>query len=299
LRQEFSVRPKWGPAIAESDCSSWPIWTTPCADDTGTRTKRYSQGGTALSMQTSVWRMPSDIAKRGGSQAPEKRQAGGHTVNLEDQAEHWMTPRVAMGGYTRDRGDPEAERPTLEGQANAWATPQARDHFPAHTPERIAAMKALGHGMRNLNDEAASWATPRAEDSESAGMRHGRGVADTLTAQTSIWPTPMANEGRLGYQQRPEDKVGSQQSLSTIAMDWAGPSPFSLPAPPIPAGATSSPPSRRLNPRFVEWLMGWPIGWSDCAQPETGLSRWLLHSRGVLSTLVSPPPSAVDQGSLF
>ena len=30
----------------------------------------------------------------------------------------------------------------------------------------------------------AGWATPRAEDTESCGMRHSRGVADTLSAQT-------------------------------------------------------------------------------------------------------------------
>ena len=29
-----------------------------------------------------------------------------------------------------------------------------------------------------------NWPTPRAEDGESAGMRHSRGVADTLTAIT-------------------------------------------------------------------------------------------------------------------
>lgn len=40
-----------------------------------------------------------------------------------------------------------------------WATPQARDHFPPHTAERIAAKKAEGHGMRNLNDEVAMEST--------------------------------------------------------------------------------------------------------------------------------------------
>jgi len=31
--------------------------------------------------------------------------------------------------------------------------------------------------------------------------------------------------------------------------------------------------SARLNPPFVEWLMGWPIGWTDFEYSGTGLSR--------------------------
>lgn len=34
------------------------------------------------------WRTPSDPTKRGGSQTEDKRRAGGHTLNLEDQVEH-------------------------------------------------------------------------------------------------------------------------------------------------------------------------------------------------------------------
>lgn len=43
------------PHIYVRDCSFSPregtAWTTPCSDDTGLRKKRYSQGGTALSLQ--------------------------------------------------------------------------------------------------------------------------------------------------------------------------------------------------------------------------------------------------------
>ena len=28
-----------------------------------------------------------------------------------------------------------------------------------------------------------------------------------------------------------------------------------------------------LNPRFVEWLMGWPIGWTDC---DSQVTEWFL-----------------------
>jgi hypothetical protein len=223
-------------------------------------------------------------------------------TGLTQQAEHWPTPMAGTpaqnGNNAAGSSDFSLKAMELAEAMRVWATPQARDHFPAHTPERIAAMKALGHGMRNLNDEAASWATPRAEDSESAGMRHGRGVADTLTAQTSSWATPVANQHK-GSSPGSVTRADGKSRMDILHYQAEQGFPFSLPAPPIPAGATSSPPSRRLNPRFVEWLMGWPIGWTDCESAETGLSRWLLHSRGVLSTLVSPPPSAVDQGSLF
>jgi hypothetical protein len=34
-----------------------------------------------------------------------------------------------------------------------------------------------------------------------------------------------------------------------------------------------------LNPRFVEMLMGWPIGWTDCgsAEMESSRSKQLMH----------------------
>ena len=53
---------------------------------------------------------------------------------------------------------------SLGEMAMNWAGPQARDHFPPHSREYIAAKKAQGHGMRNLNDEAANWPAPAARD---------------------------------------------------------------------------------------------------------------------------------------
>ena len=37
-----------------------------------------------------------------------------------------------------------------------------------------------------------------------------------------------------------------------------------------------------LNPAFTDWMMGWPIGWTDPLQPVTGWSRWLQQMRGLL-----------------
>jgi DNA (cytosine-5)-methyltransferase 1 len=39
------------------------------------------------------------------------------------------------------------------------------------------------------------------------------------------------------------------------------------------SGARSLPKDRTLNPRFVEWLMGWPIAWTDC---DSQVTEWFL-----------------------
>lgn len=117
----------------------------------------------------------------------------------------WMTPRVATGAYTRDRGDPENERLTLDGHA-------------------------------------------------------------TLA---SILPDP---------------------PISTV-------------------GEESSHIRRSLNPLFVEWLMGWPPGWTllaltlpastGIACSETELSRYRRRMRSALSQLGSPPEAPPEQISFL
>ena len=59
------------------------------------------------------------------------------------------------------------------------------------------------------------------------------------------------------------------------------------PDPPTQDGETSSPTRRTLNPLFVEWMHGWPIGLTDCEQPVMGLVHWQRLMRGQLSRLVS------------
>jgi hypothetical protein len=35
-----------------------------------------------------------------------------------------------------------------------------------------------------------------------------------------------------------------------------------------------------LNPTWVEWLMGWPLGWTDCAVSAMDKFRQWLRSHG-------------------
>jgi len=81
-------------------------------------------------------------------------------------------------------------------------------------------------------------------------------LTDTFTREIGFfsyaqYPTPAAHEARLGYQRRPADKKGTQRSLSTVVIDELG-------------GREKV--DGHLNPEWVEWLMGFPIGFTDCTQ---------------------------------
>lgn len=48
----------------------------------------------------------------------------------------------------------------------------------------------------------------------------------------------------------------------------------------LAAGPRSSQGILTFNPNFSDWIMGWPIGWTDPTQPVTGWSLWLQRMRG-------------------
>jgi hypothetical protein len=105
--------------------------------------------------------------------------------------------------------------------------------------------------------------TPRAckttdENLESWQKRKDAGKVFTppLTLAVRMLPTPCASEARQGYQNRNNGKRGQQESLSTVIQ-----------------GGPADTVGGSLNPQFVEWLMGYPIGWTSCAASATPSSR--------------------------
>ena len=107
------------------------------------------------------------------------------------------------------------------------------------------------------------------------GMDGGSNSRKALRKRMEFWPTPVHSEARQGLQIRRDGKKGTQTSLSTAVLTWptatskgitGGSGGWALlnknttveEARLMGAGTGG-----QLNPPWVEWLMGWPIGWTD------------------------------------
>ena len=171
------------------------------------------------------------------------------------------------------------------------------------TPRATAAM-AYGVAGRpdkacRLEDVVANFPTPMASDCEARGMH--RGKLDTLTSFTKAFPTPCARDYRspnsLPFSERGGGKKGEQlvnfiahfltpTATNTKANHMRGadkgkareprsyfPTPTASTGGPEPEGKTgrklATVAGGQLNPPWVEWLMGWPIGWTDLKPLET------------------------------
>lgn len=239
-----SARKEWAPPIDVSEFSSSPAdgtaWTTPAADDTGTRTKKYAQGGTALSMQGANWPTP-----RANDDRATARQDYGLGRTMTDAVRNWPTPNA----NDADKASPGMKQDSVTMAARKWPTPRAI----TGGPESAKRKQELGR-------------------TESGG--------GDLQAASLTWPTPDANCW----------KGGTTGATRGTGRDGQLDDRSSLPGPPLSiCGPECSPKHRRLNPAFVEWLMGLPPGWTTArigfGPSATELSRYRRLLRSVSSRL--------------
>ena len=175
-------------------------------------------------------------------------------------------------------------RTTKEKESGSWHTPTVMDHLPTRTEEALK-KQYMNHRKgrtehSTLRDQVTfpkpdqMWRTPdnmaggsnlpgiqKALDEGHLKRPSGQPIQIRLQDQVReerLWPTPAAHEGRLGYQRRDTGKKGTQKSLSTIVIDTEG-------------GREKT--TGQLNPTWVEWLMGYPTGWTDLNVSETALSH--------------------------
>lgn len=123
------------------------------------------------------------------------------------------------------------------------------------------------------------WPTPRAQEPGSTSSDHGL----SLNEASKMWATPTARDwkdGTLKETSVPTNGLLSRQAPRTDL-----------------GGSVSSNTPRTLNPLFVEALMGWPIGWTDCASAVTVLSHWSRLMRSALLRLTQISTSKESEQS--
>ncbi len=191
------------------------------------------------------------------------------------------------------------ERPT-------WARPISGSGFSSWPTSRSTDGSKGGPNQRGssgdlmLPSAAANWATPRANDSETRGTVAERS-AQELVSMAQNWPTPASRDQKgensmahmIRADGRTDGRTGKNHAdqLPNFVMLH-----FSLRDPMMTDGQKSSQQDqtsrRRLNPQFVDWLMGWPPGWTStepaaCDAAAMGSFRCKLDSH--LSCLLGEP----------
>lgn len=178
--------------------------------------------------------------------------------SLESMARHdlWPTPWASASGPDFAKQDRSSTGLSLETAVALWPTPKASDHRPG------MANRAVGR-RRNLNDATQMWPTPTAGDARSSGSRNtpgskahpGVSLTDAVRGDMGrgrVDPTPAHRDWRSGK--------GRQANGHTPQL------------PEVVGG--------QLSPQFVEWLMGFPIGWTDLKGSATASSRSSRKSLG-------------------
>lgn len=158
---------------------------------------------------------------------------------------------------------------------------------------------ALGSPKRRIETEAALWGTPQARDWKG---KPGQGFnAGSLAEDVALWPTPKGSAENYG-QPRENDRGDLQAAASLFptprscsGLRSSGSNrtelvnAYSHQDPPTgTAGASSSEPRLTLNPRFVEALQGFPVGWTVCEPLVTRL--YLSRLRRRLRSLFGESP---------
>lgn len=140
--------------------------------------------------------------------------------------------------------------------AQIWPTPQKHDSHPGHA-ERVGRY-GTKHGGRNLNDDVQLCPTPTIH-----GNYNRKGASATSGDGLATWATACSRDYRSPGRSRLERTGGKQGEC--LSQQVGG----------------------QLNPAWVEWLMGWPIAWTESAPLATARFRsWRrVHSAALRRVL--------------
>lgn len=135
---------------------------------------------------------------------------------------------------TGDQGCSSSESPKM------WKTPVAAD-------AANRKMYVNSRGEPNLSGQVKLYPTPKASDSKGSGPAGSKSAEHDLARGNLrgvlLYATPCARDYRTGQRERYDNPARANNLNDQIA--------------------------GQLNPTWVEWLMGFPIGWTELNVSET------------------------------
>ena len=172
---------------------------------------------------------------------------------------------------------------TGETASGSLPTPTAKANMMAPSMQKWSAHRNLwptpAASVTNLSESPESWQA-RADKLKAKGI-NGNGAGVPLTVAVKMWPTPTSSLGTKGGRVTPRksreggtliEAVSARRFATPTSRDWR-----SGKASPETLAKNSRPLSEQiggsLNPTWVEWLMGFPLGWTVCELWETRSSR--------------------------
>ena len=254
-----------------------------------------------------------------GSKEDSKTNAGlgtissGWSMKFDPESSFWRTSQASLftdspassedwkilsraGGVASGCAYPRAVWvPLTEGKDSSdfsWPTPRAVQ--PPESVEnwekRRAKYAAQGQDLqKNLEVEAMRWPTPTSRDWKDGACENQDVPSNALLGRVAVrWPTPTsqdaAGSGSAGYSTASGRSEGVTLTDATVRASRLG-------LPTVSAGESGSPqeaPRQRLNPAFVEALMGLPPGWSlpTIGSGASGMRLYLSRQRRLLASLL-------------
>ena len=228
----------------------------------------------------------------------------------------WLpTPAAVTYGTQKSQNVNAEYRPSLETMARKalWPTPKARDHHVAQGSE--AELRRSSPDLNVVVKVPKLWPTPRAASTGGGPSETGPNVTHSPSLQTAVrfWPTPRAQDGSKGGSPTNDDlpnaarmwrtptvpgKRGGPQTVQkrlagghTVNLEdqvktWPTPTAGDSKGGPGNSGREGGLNLRtavntgQLNPTWVEWLMGWPSGWTDLEPLATASFRQWRREHG-------------------
>ena len=268
---------RWG---CPTSSKTWEGWVT---ERRGAYSLRVKSGHLTRESGSSSWPTANARDWKDGDAACNQRAIdGGHQITLARAATCWPTP-CAMEAEKAGKFDKGQMGQSLSAMAN-------RGELGLHVPDNRS----------SVGSHQESWLTPKSRDYrgvENHILKNGQNIRKTgqvfsvglptqaMMEQQKAWATPNAFDWNQPETREQWKKRAETQREKGVNLHL-----------PLKSQVTPETLSAKLNPRWVETLMGLPVGWvmPSCTSPVT----IELTSCDYWATETAPLPQA-SHGELF